>query len=584
VLSAASMAFSQQKLPVTGKVLDQQNQPVPYASVTFSHPNNKLLSDATLTDEQGNFSLELAPAEYSVSLEAIDYQKNIISKNVATAGSLGNFIIKKEESSTLTPTQEIQGVVITAQASKPYKVDLDKKVYDPSTDVISKGGNLQDVLTNVPSVSVDTDGTVSMRGNSNVRFLINGKPSSLLGIDDNSNALQSIPADQIERIEVITNPSSKFEASGTAGILNIILKKNKGKGFNGTVTGSLGYLPRTNLNTNLSWRKGNLTWFLNGGGGYDKRKNTRRNNTTYYNVTDSYPYLEQTNDNKNEGKNYNVNTGFNYDISEKTSVNAGVMLRYRTMEGNETNYYKEFDANRILQLETSRLSSANGEGTAWQGDLGLDHKFNTNGHAISASASFQQNKNKDYNNILENGENGVFLDRNLIDQNTTNKTFIGKLDYELPIGENSRLEAGYRIDRNQNDYDYDVLESADDINFTLDPDFTSTTVYKEMFNAFYGQFKSKIGDLGYQLGLRTEISDVDVSFTDINGNETVINKNYTGLFPSVFLSYDLGADKNNQLLVNYSRRINRPRSWFLVPFNSFSQNDNRNQFKCRFES
>ncbi len=578
VLSAASMAFSQQKLPVTGKVLDQQNQPVPYASVTFSHPNNKLLSDATLTDEQGNFSLELAPAEYSVSLEAIDYQKNIISKNVATAGSLGNFIIKKEESSTLTPTQEIQGVVITAQASKPYKVDLDKKVYDPSTDVISKGGNLQDVLTNVPSVSVDTDGTVSMRGNSNVRFLINGKPSSLLGIDDNSNALQSIPADQIERIEVITNPSSRFEASGTAGILNIILKKNKGKGFNGTVTGSLGYLPRTNLNTNLSWRKGNLTWFLNGGGGYDKRKNTRRNNTTYYNVTDSYPYLEQTNDNKNEGKNYNVNTGFNYDISEKTSVNAGVMLRYRTMEGNETNYYKEFDANRILQLETSRLSSANGEGTAWQGDLGLDHKFNTNGHAISASASFQQNKNKDYNNILENGENGVFLDRNLIDQNTTNKTFIGKLDYELPIGENSRLEAGYRIDRNQNDYDYDVLESADDINFTLDPDFTSTTVYKEMFNAFYGQFKSKIGDLGYQLGLRTEISDVDVSFTDINGNETVINKNYTGLFPSVFLSYDLGADKNNQLLVNYSRRINRPRSWFLVPFNSFSQNDNRNQF------
>ncbi len=281
VLSAASMAFSQQKLPVTGKVLDQQNQPVPYASVTFSHPNNKLLSDATLTDEQGNFSLELAPAEYSVSLEAIDYQKNIISKNVATAGSLGNFIIKKEESSTLTPTQEIQGVVITAQASKPYKVDLDKKVYDPSTDVISKGGNLQDVLTNVPSVSVDTDGTVSMRGNSNVRFLINGKPSSLLGIDDNSNALQSIPADQIERIEVITNPSSRFEASGTAGILNIILKKNKGKGFNGTVTGSLGYLPRTNLNTNLSWRKGNLTWFLNGGGGYDKRKNTRKNNTKY---------------------------------------------------------------------------------------------------------------------------------------------------------------------------------------------------------------------------------------------------------------------------------------------------------------
>ncbi len=577
VLGAASMAFAQQKVPVSGRITDQQNQPVPYASVTFSHPSDKLYSDAALTDENGNFSLQLVPAEYSITIEAIDYEKKSITQNITGAGNIGNLTLNKEATATLTPTQEIQGVTITAQVSKPYKVELDKKVYDPSTDVISKGGNLQDVLTNVPSVSVDTDGTVSMRGNSNVRFLIDGKPSSLLGIDDSSNALQSIPADQIERIEVITNPSSKFEASGTAGILNIILKKTKGKGFNGTVTGTLGYLPRTNLNANLSWRKGKWTWFLNGGGGYDNRNNTRKNNTTYYDSSIQFPYLEQTNDIDHVGKNYNANTGFTYGISEKTTVNAGIMIRYRTMEGTETNFYKEFDANHILGAETNRFSDANGSGTAWQGDIGIDHKFNTSGHNLSASASFQHNKNLDYNDILENSGN-VFVNRNLIDQNTSNKTFIGKIDYELPMGEKSKLEAGYRIDRNENDYDYDVLESTDDIAFTLSPDFTSNTVYKEMFNAFYGQFRSKIGDFGYQLGLRTEISDVDVSFVDMYGTETISNKNYTGLFPSVFLSYDLGEDKNNQLLLNYSRRINRPRSWFLVPFNSFSVNDDRNQF------
>ena len=222
------MAFAQEKAGVSGIIVNKKNQPVPYASVTFSNKANKTLSDAVLTDEKGQYTLQLMPGDYDITVEAIDYKKSVVSKNIAKAGNIGALSIEAESTSTVDgKTKEIQGVVITASATKAYKVELDKKTYDPSQDIVSKGGNLQDVLTNVPSVSVDTDGTVSMRGNSNVKFLINGKPSSLLGIDDGANALQSIPADQIERIEVITNPSSKFEASGTAGILNIILKKYK---------------------------------------------------------------------------------------------------------------------------------------------------------------------------------------------------------------------------------------------------------------------------------------------------------------------------------------------------------------------
>ena len=238
VLSAAAFAFGQEKVGITGTVVDKSNQPVPYASVTFSHKQNKLFSDATLTDEKGQYKLELTPGNYDISIEAIDYKKSVVNKQISAAGNIGALAVEAEVASTNLKTQEIQGITIAAPSTKPYKVELDKRTYDPSQDIVSKGGNLQDVLSNVPSVSVDTDGTVSMRGSSNVRFLINGKPSALLGIDDGANALQSIPADQIEKIEVITNPSSKFEASGTAGILNIILKKSKKTGFNGTVTGT----------------------------------------------------------------------------------------------------------------------------------------------------------------------------------------------------------------------------------------------------------------------------------------------------------------------------------------------------------
>ncbi|MDO5615734.1 MAG: TonB-dependent receptor [Cruoricaptor ignavus] len=576
VFSAAAFAFAQQKVEVSGKVTNQQNQPVAYASVTFNSKTDKLHSDATLTDENGNYNLTLVPGNYDLVIEAIDYKKSTINRQIS-GGNLGEIKLTAEESATLAPTQNIEGVTITAVASKPYKVELDKKVYDPSTDVISKGGNLQDVLTNVPSVSVDTDGTVSMRGNSNVRFLINGKPSSLLGIDDSANALQSIPADQIEKIEVITNPSSKFEASGTAGILNIILKKSRGKGFNGSVEGALGYLPTTRLNTNLSWTKGKWTWFINGGGGYAERENTRWNNTRYFdNTGTTTSYLNQDSDNNNKSNFYNANAGFNVDLTNRLSLNLSGMVRHYTNESKDLVTYNEYDANRIFVEKTERLSLGNGDGISAQGDFGLDYKLNDKGHNIYTSFSLQQNKNNGDTNILETNQN-IFASRNLVNQETTNNTMIGKIDYELPIGEVSRLEAGYRFDRNKNDYDYSVFRSLDDILFEPRLDFTSNTIYQETFNSFYTQFKSKIDKFGYQLGLRTEISDIKVDFYNQSGTNTNIRKNYTGFFPSVFLSYDLGSS-NNQLLLNYSRRINRPRSWFLIPFNSFNLNDDRNLF------
>ncbi|MEY8759178.1 TonB-dependent receptor domain-containing protein [Chryseobacterium tongliaoense] len=587
VLSAAAFAFAQQKVGISGSVVNKNNQPVPYASVTFSNKENKLFSDATLTDEKGQYKLDLAPGNYDITVEAIDYKKSLINKQITAAGNIGALSIEPEKTTTNLKTQDIQGVTITVQA-KPYKVELDKKTYDPSQDIISKGGNLQDVLSNVPSVEVDTDGTVSMRGSSNVKFLINGKPSALLGISEGSNALQSIPADQIERIEVITNPSSKFEASGTSGILNIILKKSKKVGFNGSVIGTLGYQPRTNLNANLSWRKNKLTWFLNGGGGYSESTTTNRNSNQNYDLNKPLQLLrsDQETKNKNYFKNYNATAGLVYDLDDKNSFNLSATVR--TFDGEtdgKLNYNYLFNYPPFPNPYTLRTSDGNNNNLAFQGDLGWDHKFDDKGQNLSVSLSLQRNRSNNYTDIYQ--ESNFIIDPNAIvpqmsyelsnnSQYSLTKSVIGKIDYELPLGESSKLEAGYRIDRNDNFYD-NTANQALGLNIPFEPleKFTNVTNYDELFNAFYLQFRSKIGKLGYQLGLRDELSNVKVNYRNLEGSNPIDeNKTYNNLFPSVFLSYDLGKD--NQFLLNYSRRIDRPRSWFLIPY--FSITDNQNLF------
>lgn len=574
VLSAAAMAFAQEKAGVTGMIVNKNNQPVPYASVTFSNKANKALSDAVLTDEKGQYKLELAPGNYDITVEAIDYKKSIINKSIAGAGNIGALSIEPEATSTAgEKTQEIQGVVITAAATKPYKVELDKRTYDPSQDIVSKGGNLQDVLSNVPSVSVDTDGTVSMRGSSNVRFLINGKPSALLGIDDGANALQSIPADQIERIEVITNPSSKFEASGTAGILNIILKKSKKTGFNGSVIGTLGYLPQTNLNANLNWRKGNFTWFLNGGGGYRESKNTNRNNDDFNNAVLDDDLVQRNTDSETKSKNnnYNASAGIVYDISEKTSVNASGTVRTFDNESFGNIDYRYTPLNNPFYT-SNRSTFGTNNNLAFQGDFGLDHKFDDKGQNLSLSLSLQRSRSYNDTNIDDTIDNL----KNIINQNTINRSIIGKADYELPIGEISKLEAGYRIDINTNDYSNDVRESTTSKPLDFLKPYTYDATYKETFNAFYLQFKSKIGKLAYQVGVRDELSNVDINYLSLDPKKNVpaTTKNYNNLFPSVYLSYEFAKD--NQLLLNYTRRIDRPRSFFMIPNPSY--NDNQNIF------
>lgn len=610
VLGAASLAFAQEKINVTGKIADKNNVAVPYASVSFTNKANKQLSDAALTDENGAYMIALVPGNYDITIEAIDYKKYTSTKLISPSDKSGNFTIEKEGAATLTPTKEIEGVTIVAASTKAYKVDLDKKTYNVNSDILSKGGNLQDVLQNVPSVTVDTDGSVSMRGNTNVRFLINGKPSSLLGIDDGANALQSIPSASIDRIEVITNPSSKYEASGTAGILNIILKKEKKSGFNGSVTGTLGYLPRTNLNANLNWRKGDWTWYVNGGGGYNENESSSKNEMTRKEDVSSltakqFPFTQYTNQrgkDEREGQNYNVTAGIVRDINDKTSINLSGMIRSMNNDSNSLNTYTEKtwlndDINildpYLTDVLRSRNSIGNNENFATQIDFGIDQKLDDNGQNITVSGSVQSNKTDGGNQIFDNTD--TYIDNALFNKKTSlnnvtsdskSNSFVGKADYELPIGEYSRFEAGLRYDYNKNAYDYFVDQSDNGGAVYTKYGFTSNTVYKENILGVYTQFKSKIGEkFAYQLGLRGENSTIDIDFNYYketasgsniwNPANDKVRKEYFKIFPTVFLSYDV--TDSSQFLLNYSRRINRPRAFSMIPFMSF--NDDRNYFR-----
>ena len=580
VLGAASLAFAQQKVNVQGKITGTAKQGIPYASITFSNKANKLYSDAALSDDKGNYSLQLVPGNYDIIVEAIDFKKYTVNKQI-NGGNLGSIVIESESTATGTKTKDIEGVTITA-TTKPYKVEIDKKTYDVKSDITSVGGNLQDVLQNVPSVTIDPDGTVSMRGSSNVKFLVNGKPSALLGIDDGSNALQAIPADQIDRIEVITNPSAKFDASGTAGILNIILKKTTKLGFNGSVIGTLGYTPTTRLNTNLNWKKGKWNWFVNGGGGYQENKSKNWTDTNYTTPV-SYPttsdaktlyHSYQITNSKNYMKNYNGSAGAVYDINDKTSVNASVTVRSFNMENySPVNYTDYLNTGSVVQGYRNSTSLGTNQGV--QGDLGFDHKFDDKGQNIAVSLSLQRNNSDNSAFIDQNYRNNILQDKTA--QTILNKSLVGKIDYELPIGEKSMFNAGYKIDNNNNDYTFEVLRKPSGSSaFSTSgvENYNNTTHYREIIQAIYAQFKSKIGNFGYQVGLRDENSHVTLNYLNLSGTDNINNKkkNYNDLFPSVFLSYNFSKD--NQLLLNYSRRIDRPRSFFLVPYMSFSDSQN----------
>jgi outer membrane receptor protein involved in Fe transport len=549
-LFTVSILFSQKQnnpnsINISGKVVDTRtNQPLEYATIIIKNTETEKVSGG-ITDLNGKFSIEMPKATYEISVAFISFESAKFPEEKITSNKyLG--IIKLAEA-----TNGLNEIVIVAEKST-VEIRLDKRIYNVGKDMTVKGGTASDVLDNVPSVSVDVEGNVSLRGNENVRILIDGKPSALVGLSG-AEALRQLPADAIERVEVITSPSARYDAEGTAGILNIILRKGKALGFNGSINTTVGNPDQLQLATNLNQRGIKTNFFSNFG--YNYRNGPGNSFTDLRNLSNGVITSSRIEDREWQRKrnSFNSSIGLEYFLTKKSSL-TGTVYYTNTKGGNlSENNIQEFDENNLLTDRTIRVQDEDSNDETIQYSLNYTNNFNKNGHKLTFDFQYSDSKENEEAINIEPG----FTDETNITNEASKNTLL-QADYVLPIGENTQFELGYRGD-------FQGLTSDFLVTPVSDPDFdpSNSLEFSQDIHAFYSQYGNKFNDFSFLLGIRLETTDVKVRLLNTNKNNDF---SYTELFPTVNIGYE--ATEKQSFTLGYSRRLRRPRFWYLNPFES----------------
>ena len=425
-----------------------------------------------------------------------------------------------------------------------------------------RGGTVSDVLDNVPSVSVDVEGNVSLRGNENVTILINGKPSGLVGLNS-TDALRQLPAESIERVEVITSPSARYDASGTAGILNIILRRSKLQGLNGAITANAGYPTTAGISGNINYRTGDFNFFNTTGYSYRESPGNALTETEYFNGDDPSTFLNEKREFDRQDLGFTTNVGVEWYINDSASITTSLVYRNSDEENTSTNTIDRVAADGSLISRSLRIDPEKEEDKTIQYSLNFDKQFGGNSqHKLTFDFQYETSDESEKSSILDSTPERV---QTIESQDQV----LLQSDYVLPIGESSQFEFGYRGDFSELDTDY-TLEFDEDGEYVLDTDVSNNLIFKQQINAVYSQFGSKIKDkFSYLLGLRMESTRITIDQLTSNDFD---KKNYLGLFPTVNLGYEINENQSIQL--GYNRRISRPRSRFINPFPSRSSASN----------
>ncbi|MDT0294988.1 TonB-dependent receptor domain-containing protein [Mesonia ostreae] len=575
-LSVAS--FAQNNYTVSGSVTDEDaGIPLEYATITFNDPSGKLSPQGGVTDFDGNFSIEVKEGTYNIIVEYISFKpKKFNNRTISKDMSLGTVRLGLNADS-------LDEVVVRSETTQ-VDVRLDKKIYNIGKDLTTQGATVSDALSNVPSVTVDVEGAISLRGNENVKILINGKPSAMAGFGD-TDVFKQLPADAIERVEVITSPSARYDAEGTAGILNIILRKEKTLGLNGSVSANLGYPANSSISANLNLRTDKFNIFNTTGVYYRKAPGNAFFDNRYYGDSLSVDRSIEDRDYDRRRQGINTNLGMQYYLTESSSITGSVFMRFGDDKDISTNYTSRY-LNNTLVNETTRAETEKEEDESYQYALNYENKFNDEGHKLTADLQYSYDNEDRPTSIVENFNfpTETLQGRDRIFENEKQKEFLIQADYVLPMGE-AQFEAGYRgnFEEQITDYNSESL-NLETNQFEIDSLLTNKFTYKENVNAVYTQYGNKIGKFSFLLGLRLEQTQlkgkIDSEFSDENalqdelGTDIDVNfdKDYLGLFPTVNLIYELGEEEN--ISIGYNRRINRPRGWYINPFPSRSSRTN----------
>lgn len=561
-ISTSLLHSQNNKVIVTGTITDSEtNIPLEYATISVFNVNSEKAINGVISESNGEFSIELNKGNYDFKVEFISfkikYYRNITVNDPLDLGTIELSIDENmlEEIEVIGEKTEIE-------------IKLDKTVYNIGKDLTLKGSSVSDVLDNLPSVEVDIEGNVSLRGNESVRILINGKPSGLVGISSNE-ALKQFPSESVEKVEVITSPSARYNAEGTAGIINIILRRSKLTGFNGSLSLNSGYPERYGVSANLNYRTKKLNFFNNVGYNTRTSEGSFINETEYYTDQAINNFLNENGVRDSERNSNYLNTGIEYFISDKTSLVGSYVSRKSDGFTNNTNNVNQ-NFNTISKF-SERLEKESEIDDTNEFSINLTHDFNKEGHVLTID--YQKEKSSENENgFISNSQLKPVFTKYLSEKVNTDEiqeSELFKIDYVLPIKKDGQFELGFRRSNQYQDIDY--LAENEDLNgnFINDLNLSNTLLYNEKVNAFYTQYGNKKNKFSFLLGLRYEESKTTVKQLANNTNNV---KNYNDFFPTLNLSYQI--KENETITFGYNRRIRRARSYFINPFPSKSSATN----------
>jgi len=539
------------KIKITGKVIEKvSKQTLEYATLTFTNAKSPKPIAGGITNPKGEFDIDIIPGIYDIKIEFISFKPILIkNRNLSESTNLGQIAL--EEDAT-----QLNEVVVRAEKSS-VEIKLDKKVYNVGQDMMVKGGTVSDVLDNVPSVSVDTEGNVSLRGSDNIRILIDGRPSYAVNI---AEALKQLPADAIDKVEVITNPSARYDAEGGSGLINIILKKGKNQGFNGTFIASTGIPEAYGLSANVNYKTEKLNYFTTLG--YNRRTNEGggKTNSEYFNENGSIKnFLDEDRQTERIRDGFNGRAGIEWTLAPNTFWTNAINYENNTGENNDLINFKNYDASHIFTGATYRLNTGNSNNENVSYTSNLIKNFNDKGHKLTIDASISK-ENDDSQSIITGSNNF----NNTLNNQIQKQAQI-QADYVLPMGEGSQFEAGYKGSFGDLNNEFYVL---DDQGIRIE-NLSNTLVFKENINALYTQYGFKKNKFSYLFGLRWEDTNIQVNLLDNNDFNT---KKYNNFFPSAFVSYEI-SDQSN-ITTSYSKRLSRPRGRFMNPAVNYASNVN----------
>lgn len=549
---------------ISGVIIDNQTKkPVEFATIVIQKKNDDTVIDGTITDSKGKFIfVNIASGEYIISYSFIGYTKKspppLIIDSQHKIVNLGDLFLEPS-------VQELNNVEVLGEKST-FTSSIDRKTFNIGKDIMTTSGTASELMQHIPSLQVDIEGNVSLRGSGNVLILINGRPSSLMGAN-RAAVLQQMPANTIEKIEVITNPSAKYKPDGTSGIINIVLKKNKDLGFNGSVIANVGNAWRSNASLTTNYNSGRFNIF----GSYSIRQDERHRLTNDLrqrkdSLSNVLSTTNQTISDLSRPLSHIVRTGIDYNLNEKNSFGVSGSYNFRSFVRHEINSNLISDSEGVTTMDYDRSR----RDPEYEKDLELtatyQHVFaEDNELSIDYTRSHsKEQEDNHYSTFYRVPEIEGTLDNTLIQQGDNESQLY--IEYKNTLSDKTKFETGYILETSLNDQNF-YGESFDQSTTTWIKDIQKSNHFKYLQNvhALYVTLEHTFGKFGILAGLRAEQA---FAKSHLITTDTIIPNNYFRLYPTIHVSYRV--NENNEFQLNYSHRVNRPEGDELNPFAEYA--------------